>query len=256
MFQSELTARFRPKKVVSDDKEGNNKVREVPKSSVIKVTPRRRRRRAFAQNRGVAWECTRVTAEQEMRYDAISNGRSPVEDNDATDQAMKSVDILSRYAKDRTCTPNHRRQTFALKNMIMLLLWKRRSEMYVGIWKHISKGIDLTCWECKGTGEKPDSLEPCPKCAGTCIHKRTDLGSMFTVFAVQGSGYSTTWHLPSNTVDTLLGVVPYGHDLVTAHTWPAYDLRKTPAPLNPEEYEYHRSYLAWFVTRSSMTQAS
>lgn len=186
-----------------------------------------------------------------MQYDAVSGGRMPIESQDAIDQAMKTVDVLSQYAKDQSCSPDQRRQVFALKNMVMLLLWRQKPEMYVGMWKHTSIGTDMMCWACKGTGDKEGTLEACPRCHGTCIHRRTGTASVFSVFAVQGGTYATTWHLPSIVVDRLLGVVTYGHDLVAEHTWPAYDLRKIPASLDANEYEYHRSYLAWFVTRSS-----
>ena len=133
-------------------------------------------------------------------------GRSPINSQDSIDDALRTVDSLSQFAKDQSCTPDQRRQVFAPeKHGPCLLLWNRRRDMYKGMWKHTSQVSSVVCWGCNGTGDAPDSLEPCPKCQGSCVKRRTELASVFCVFAIQGGGYSTTWHLPSTVVDRLLG---------------------------------------------------
>jgi len=230
----------------------DKKLRDIASSvQTVLECARKRRRKPGKIVHSITWQCTHLTAGQEMQYDSLIGGESPIESQESIDEAIRIVDALCQFAKDKVCGPDERRQIFALKNMVMLLLWNRRRDIYKGMWKHTSQGTDLACWGCDGSGEAPDSLEPCPKCHGTCVRKRVEGGSVFCVFALQGGNYSTTWHLPSSIVDRLLGNLFYGEDLVASHKWPAYDLRKTPVALTPEQYEHHRSYLAWFVTRSS-----
>jgi hypothetical protein len=244
--QGRLIAKFRPVGTPPEDR----KLRDVAESVKTVSNAGRQRRRRSHESEGAVWEATRLSPTQSLEYDATCGGVGPLESQDAVDHVMRSVDALSQHAKSRDCHPDQRRQIFALKNMVMLVLWRNRSTAYVGVWKHTSQSSDMPCWACEGTGDAPGGTEPCPGCQGTCVRKRKD-SSVLAVFAVQGGGYSTTWHLPSGVADRLLGRINYGNDLVSSHEWPSFDTRKTPITLSQEDYERRRSYLAWFVTKSS-----
>lgn len=168
----------------------------------------------------------------------------------AVDKALLCTDDLSAYSKFPECPGDRSRTIFALKNMLLSLLWRERRDLFRGVWKHTSLQKAQRCWACNGSGDGEQFGERCGKCGGSGQWKRPSEISL-TVFALESGRYSATWHLPTNRIVPLLGRdVPYGDDLIATGAWVTDDLKKFPRRLSQSEYEERRSFLAWFIRRA------
>lgn len=162
-------------------------------------------------------------------------------------RALETADKLCRFAKDPTCIQERREEIYTLKNILLKTLWKKKNDLFQGVWLHSSRPNHQICWQCKGSGISNNGYLPCRKCRGTGRWKPSER-MVLTVFAIRCGNYTTTWHIPSIVVRRIFGTtLVMTDDLIGIGKWIASDVDKVTESMTDDDYELGRSYLAWFM---------
>ena len=104
---------------------------------------------------------------------------------------------LNRYAKWSSCSRDHNKEIYDLKNRFVELLYSHR--LADRVYLHIQPLPEQLCHRCAGIGQDGWSDDECERCDGTGIYREaTEL--VFVVFSFLIGEVRFSWHQPAHLV--------------------------------------------------------